>query len=50
MADLITWLSAHQAIEAALGIAIIDLIFALKPSWKSNGVFHWVYQQLGGKA
>jgi hypothetical protein len=37
------------AAGAALGIAILDFIFAVNPSARANGFLHWVYLALGGK-
>lgn len=55
MTTLIAWFTAHPAAVAAAGgavVSLIDFIFAIKPDWKSNGIFHWVYLQalaLAGK-
>lgn len=46
MASLVSWVVAHKALEIALAVAALDLVFALKPSWESNGLLHWVYLQL----
>ncbi len=42
----INWIIAHQAVSAGLGVGILDLIFALVPSWESNGIAHWAYNAL----
>lgn len=34
---------------APLAIALLDFIFAVNPSAKSNGILHWIYLALGGK-
>jgi hypothetical protein len=44
------WLQANWgALVAPLMVAILDLVFALKPNWASNGLLHWAFLQLGGK-
>lgn len=50
MQSVITFVQAHQVVLAAGGIAFLDFLFAVNPSWKSSGVLHWVYIALGGKA
>lgn len=53
MQALISWVMAHQAIVSGLLVGILDFVFAIVPSWASNGVLHWIYLQvakLAGKA
>jgi hypothetical protein len=49
MSAIITWLTSHQAVLFGFGVALLDFLFALVPSWKSNGILHWIYLTLGGK-
>lgn len=49
IATIIAFITSHLAVFSAFGIALLDLLFALIPSWTSNGVLHWIYIQLGGK-
>lgn len=44
--SVINFVLAHQAIFAALGVAIMDLIFAVSPSVQSNGLLHLIYMEL----
>lgn len=49
--EIWTWIVSHQLIVGGAVSAILDLVFALAPTWESNGVLHWVYLQakkLGG--
>lgn len=39
----------HQAVLAAFAVALLDLLFAIKPDWKSNGVLHALYVKFGPK-
>ena len=50
MSVVIAFVLAHQAVLAALGVAVLDLIFALAPSVKSNGILQWILLSLQGKA
>ena len=44
------WLQTNWSLVVApLLVAVLDLVFALNPSWASNGLLHWVFLQLGGK-
>ena len=43
---MIAFIQAHHEVIAVLIIAALDLVFALKSEWKSNGVLHFVYNQL----
>lgn len=43
---MITFLSSHSTVLAAFGVGVLDLIFAIKPDWQSNGVLHWILIQL----
>jgi len=40
------WVLAHQLILGGFVSAALDLVFALVPSWESNGVLHWIYLQV----
>jgi len=40
MSVIIAWVMAHQLILVGAIVAVMDLIFALVPSWESNGVLH----------
>ena len=46
MSIIIAWVMAHQFILAGFVAAALDLVFALVPSWESNGVLHWIYLQV----
>ena len=46
MAGIIQWIIANQALCAGVAVAVIDLIWALVPSLKSNGILHSVYDFL----
>lgn len=47
---VMVWLHANWALVVApLIVALFDLGFAINPSWKSNGIAHWVYLACGGK-
>lgn len=48
MEALIQFVQGHEAILAAFGVAVIDLVFALVPSAASNGILHWVFVALSG--
>lgn len=53
MQALIDWIVAHQAVVSGAVVGILDLVFALVPSWASQGLLHFVYLQLAklaGKA
>lgn len=45
MSNIIAFLVAHQTAFAAVAVAILDLLFALKPDWESNGILHWILVQ-----
>lgn len=50
MTNFITWIQAHWGtILAPAVLAIVDLVWAINPSAKSNGLLHWVFLQVGGK-
>lgn len=49
MAAVISFIKDHMVIIAPAMIGVIDLIFAISPGLKSNGVLHFLYLQLGGK-
>jgi len=44
---IINFIMAHSSIVGTLGVAILDLIFAINPSAESNGILHWLFVQLG---
>lgn len=46
MNDLVNWAIEHQAVVAGVGVAILDLVFALNQSATSNGLLHWFYVKL----
>lgn len=48
MAALVTWIMAHSALVAGAVVGLLDLLFALIPSWEANGVLHWLYLQAKG--
>lgn len=48
MQAVIQFVLAHEVVLAALGIAVLDLAFALNPSLQSNGLLHWVWTMLVG--
>ena len=50
MTDVIAWLVGHQIVVAMLAMAVLDLLFALKPDWASNGLLHLVYLLLVKKS
>jgi len=43
MADLITWITAHQGVVAAAAVGLLDLAFALFPKIEANGILHQLY-------
>jgi len=48
MAEVIAWVQANLALVVGLLVALIDLVFALVPTWQSNGILDWVYKFLKG--
>lgn len=46
MSVIIDWVMSHQIVIVSAVIAVADLVFALVPSWQSNGLLHWVYMML----
>jgi hypothetical protein len=49
MAAALAWLQANWvAVVAPLLIALFDFVMALKPEWKANGLFHWLYLAIKG--
>jgi hypothetical protein len=46
MTNLISWIMGHQALVAGAVVGILDLVFALVPSWASNGILHFILMQL----
>ena len=46
MGQIWQFIIGHEGIFAGLGVALLDLVFALNDKWKSNGVLHWIYVQL----
>lgn len=40
---MIEFVTNNLGLIAAVSVALFDLMFALKPEWKSNGLLHWVY-------
>lgn len=56
-AAILAWVASHLGLSMALVGAIcgflaslLDLVFALKPEWESNGVLHAVYLWLKKEA
>lgn len=49
MAAVWSFVVAHSGVFSALGVAILDLVFALSPSASGNGILHQLYLWLGGK-
>jgi hypothetical protein len=45
MTPVLSWVVGHSAIVAGFIIATIDLVIALNPNWKSNGILHFVLIQ-----
>lgn len=50
MSDIVAFIQAHSGALCALGIAVLDFVFAVNANAKSSGILHWVYVALGGKA
>lgn len=53
MSALISFIVAHEGVLAGLGVAVLDLVFALNPNVAGNGVLHQVYlwlKKLGGSS
>jgi hypothetical protein len=48
MSQIVAFLVAHEAVLASLGVAVLDLLFALNPSLEANGVLHQVYLWIKG--
>jgi hypothetical protein len=47
---MIAWIQANWvSIIAPLLVAIIDLVFALSPNLKANGILNQLFLWLGGK-
>lgn len=46
MQVVINWILAHSVILASLGVAVLDLLFALSPNLEANGILHAIYLQL----
>lgn len=45
METIITWFMAHQVVMGAAVIGALDFVFAIVPSWESNGILHFIYVQ-----
>lgn len=43
MSDIIKFVVEHEAALASLGVAVLDLLFAVSPSLEGNGILHQVY-------
>ena len=50
MSAIFAFVSAHSAVLAGLGVAILDLLFALNPSLAGNGILHQILVSLGAIA
>lgn len=48
MQAVIQFVLAHEVVLAAVGVAVLDLLFALNPAIKANGLLHWIYGVLVG--
>jgi hypothetical protein len=47
---MIAWLQANWvSVVAPLVVAIIDLVYAISPSLKANGLLHQIFIWFGGK-
>ena len=42
MQNVITWVVEHGTVLAALGVAVLDLVFAVNQKAESNGILHWI--------
>ena len=49
MSAVWSFIVAHQAVLSGLGVAVLDLVFALSPSASGSGLLHQIYLWLGGK-
>lgn len=49
MQVIIDWILAHAVVLTILAVALLDFIFALVPSWESNGIVHFIYLWLKGR-
>lgn len=49
MQAVIDFVMAHVAVLSALGVAVLDLVFALNPNAESNGLLHAIYLYLKPK-
>lgn len=45
MQNIISWLLSHEVVLGGGVVAVLDFVFAMKSSWASNGVLHFVYVQ-----
>ena len=43
MEQIVSWAMSHQMIIGAAIVGLLDLVFALVPSWQSNGILHWIF-------
>ena len=50
MQAFLALVQANPAVFSGAAIAIVDLIFALNPAAKSNGLLHAIYVACGGTA
>ena len=41
--NIINFIMVNKGAFAAAGVALLDLIFALNPAARANGLLHWVY-------
>ncbi len=49
LASIIAFIQANSVVMSAAGVALLDLLFALLPNVKSNGILHAVYLLLKKK-
>lgn len=46
MQAIIDFIMGHSVVLAGVGVAILDLVFAMNPKTETNGILHWIYAQL----
>lgn len=50
MSQVISFIVAHEAVLSGLGVAVLDLLFALNSNLSGNGILHQIYVSLKGVA
>lgn len=48
MDPIVAYIIAHPAVFSAIGIAILDFIFAINPATQNSGILHAIYTFLMG--